>query len=172
MSYGLDLVRLPPGLDPEVAYKKQSEETARELAGPHGADPGPIDPKKEDTKRSLATALMARHPSLRLAQPDFAEIARLNNIDLSEAKRRFRDLELNEEGYSIQITLFDDAAGVAFSFSGAFEECKKALRLLWDCLDILRSKGGFSAFDPQVGKVLNLSSDFDLVLHTACGRRE
>jgi hypothetical protein len=43
--------------------------------------------------------------------------------------------------------------------------------VLWDCLEILRSQVSFSAFDPQVGKVLELSSDFDLVMNTACGRK-
>jgi hypothetical protein len=104
-------------------------------------------------------------------KPDFTELARWHHVDISEARRRFRHIELNEEQYSIQITLFDDTAGAAFAFSGAFEECKKAVRLLWDCLELLRSQGGFSAFDTQVGKLLDLDSDFDVVLHTACGRR-
>jgi hypothetical protein len=170
MSYVFDLVRLQPGLDPEVAYRKQSKETEEELRK-SGGDQGPIDPRKEQAKQQLARALVTRHPSLRIAQPDFAELARRHDIDVSEARRRFRDIELNEERGSFQITLFDDAAGVSFSFSGAFEECRNAARLLWDCLQILHSQGGFSAFDPQVGKLLNLDSDFDLVLKAACGRR-
>jgi len=168
MSYAFDLVRLQPGGDPEAAYRKQSKETEQALRKT-GGDQGPIDQSKEHAKQQLARALVTGHPTLRIAQPDFAELARLNDIDISEAKRRFRDVELNEERYSIQISLFDDAAGVSFSFSGAFEECKQAVTLLWDCLEILRSRGGFSVFDPQVGKLLNLDSDFDLVLKTVCG---
>lgn len=169
MSYGLDLVRLPPDVNPETAYRKQSEEKARKLAQSHEINAGPIDPKKEEAKRALADALVARHPSLRLSQPNFAERARLHGIALSEAKRRFRDLELNEEQYWIQIFLFDDTAGASFSFSGSPQECTKALRLLWDCLEILASQGGFSVYDSQVGRVLNLSTDFELVLKNACG---
>jgi hypothetical protein len=155
MSYTIDLVRLPPGADPEAAYREQSKEKEQELLKTRGVDPAPVDPKKEQAKQQLARALVTRHPSLRIAQPDFAA----------------RNIELNEERYSIQIALFDDTAGASFSFTGAFDECKTAMRLLWDCLEILRSLGGFSAFDPQVGKVLNLDSDFDTVVKTACGRR-
>ncbi|SRR6266542_2256125 len=156
MSYTIDLVRLPPGVDPEAAYKKQSKEKEEQLAKSRGVEPGPADPKKEQAKQQLARALVARHPGLRIAQPDFTA----------------RNIELNEERYSIQIVLFDDTAGASFSFSGAAEECKKAMRVLWDCLEILRAQGGFSAFDTQVGKVLDLDSDFEVVLNTACGRRE
>ena len=170
MSYVIDLVRLPPGPDPEAAYRKQARETEAAVVK-SGGDPGPVDPKKEEAKQQLARALVTRHPSLRVFKPDFAELARWHHVDVAEAQRRFRHIELNEERYSIQITLFDDGAGAALAFSGAFEECKTAVRLLWDCLDILRDQGGFSAFDTQVGKVLDLDSDFDAVLHTACGRR-
>jgi hypothetical protein len=169
MSYGLDLVRLPPGVDPDEAYKEQSEARERQLAEGRRRDPGPIDPKKEEVKGRLAAALMARHPSLKLAQRDYAELAKSKGIDVSEAKRLFRNLELNEERYWIQIFLFDDAAGASFTFSGSAEECTEALRLLWDCLEILESEGGYSTYDPQIGKVLNLSSDFVHVLKNACG---
>ena len=93
----------------------------------------------------------------------------MHDIEISEAERRFRDIELNDERHSIQITLFDDAAGVALSPSETVDECTRAMTLLWDCLEILHSRGGFSAFDPQVGKLLNLDSDFDLVRATVCG---
>ncbi|MEP6732534.1 MAG: hypothetical protein ABJE10_17955 [bacterium] len=171
MSYVIDLVRLQPDVDPDAAYRKQSKATEEELRKT-GGDQGLIDPGKEHAKQQLARALVTSHPTLRIAQPDFAELARVHSIDIPEAKRRFRNVELNEERYSIQITLFDDAAGVSFSFSGAFEECKKAATLLWDCLEIICARGGFSAFDPQVDKLLSLDSDFDLVLKTACGRQE
>jgi hypothetical protein len=172
MSYVIDLVRLPANVDPEAAYKERSKQKEEELAKSHVVDPGPIDPRKQQAKAQLARALVTHHPGLRISQPDFAALARRHSIDISEARCRFRHIELNDGQHSIQIILFDDTAGASFSFSGAFEGCQEAMRLLWGCLEILRSHGGFSAFDPQVGKVLNLDSDFDRVVKTACGRRE
>jgi hypothetical protein len=171
MSYVIDLVRLPANVDPEAAYREQSREKEEELAKSQGADPGPVDPGKQQAKEQLARSLVTHHPGLRVAQPDFAALARRHGIDISEARRRFRNIELNDEQHSLQIILFDDTAGISFAFSGAFEDCQKAMRLLWSCLEILGSQGGFSAFDSQVGKVLNLDSDFDRVVKTACGRR-
>lgn len=170
MSYGFDLVRLPPGVNPEAEYRQHLRETEEQLTRSRG-EPGAIDSYREEVKRRLARELVARHPSLRIAQLDLEERARVHGIDLSEAKRRFRDIELNEERYSIQITLFDDAAGVSFSFDGTVDDCKEAVRFLWNCLKTLHTEGGFSVFDPQVDKLLDLESDRDLVMKTICGRR-
>lgn len=172
MSYVIDLVRLPANVDAEVAYKQQAKEKEEELAKKPEADSGPVDPKKEEAKHELARSLVRHHSSLRMAQPDFAEMARRHRIDVSEARRRFRNIELNDVQHSLQIVLFDDTAGASFSGTGTFEDCQRAIRVLWDCLEILRTQGGFSAFDTQVGKVLNLDSDFDRVVKTACRRRE
>jgi hypothetical protein len=171
MSYVLDLIRLPANVDPEAAYKERSRVKEAELANSRAADPGPLDQRKQEAKEQLARALVSDHPGLRVAQPDFAALARRHNIGISEARRRFRNIELNDEQHSIQIILFDDTAGASFSFSGTFGECQGALRVLWSYLEILRTQGGFVAFDPQVGKVLDLHSDFDHVLDTACGRK-
>ena len=172
MSYVIDLVRLPANVDPEVAYRQRAKEKEEELAKTPGVDPGPVDPQKERGKQELARSLVSQQPSLRMAQPDFAALARHHGVDVAEAKRRFRNIELNDERHSIQIVLFDDTAGASFSGSESFEDCQTAIKVLWDCLKTLRARGGFSAFDPQVGKVLNLDADFDRVVKTACGRGE
>jgi hypothetical protein len=170
LSYGFELVRLPAGADPNQAYKKQLAERERAAAGADiPRDPGPIDPSKEQAKQRLAASLKARHPSFEVAQPDYPEIAKSRSVDESEARRLFRNVELNEPELWLQIELFDDAAGASFAFSGPPPECTNALRVLWDCFEILQSEGGFSVFDPQVDKVLDLQRDFDLVLKTACG---
>ena len=170
MSYTLDLLRLPKEVPPEEAYKKKAEEKEMKLLqSMSDGDPGTIDPAKEDVKKRLSAALMARCPSLKVFQPDYAALAKSHSISPAEAERRFRDVELNEERYGIQIILFDDAAGASLSSSESTQDCITALRLLWDCLEVLESDGGFSTYDPQVSKILNLRSDFDLVQNTACG---
>jgi hypothetical protein len=170
MSYGLDLVRLPSGEDPTEAYKKLAAAKESQMAaGP--PPPGPADPRKEQAKQRLAAALRARHPSLELAQPNYAARAKLHSISVEEARERFRYLELNDTPHGIQVLLFDDAAGASFSFGGPPDECRQALQLLWDCLLILTREGGFSVYDTQLGKVLDLDADMPLVLENACGIR-
>jgi len=164
MSYGVFLVHLPPGKDPYKAFQDILEHRA-------GApkDPGPLDPVTEEAKRRLAESLMARNPDLELFQRDYARIARNHSIDKSAARRLFRDLELNDRHHHIQITIFDDAVGVSFSLSGAPPECTEALRVFWNCLEVLESEGAFSTYDTQIDKILDLKSDFAAVQEFACG---
>jgi hypothetical protein len=168
MSYAFELFRPLPGADPRQLPRKSQGADSSEPAPPSELNPGPIDPKKEEEKERLAAALIARHPTLKRFQPDYAKIASLYSVDAAEARRRYRQVELNESQYSLQIYLFDDAAGASFSCSGSPEESKKALQLLWDCLQLLESKGSFSTYDSQVGRVLDLGKDFNTVLKTAC----
>lgn len=170
MSYGLDLLRLPPGEDPAEMYKRLSKE--QELRVAAGGNSGPIDPRKEDEKKRLTTALIQRHPTLELAHKDYQELARLHSIDVEQAIRRFRQLELNDKKYPLQILLSDDAAGASLSQADTTNDCRHTVRVLWDCLELLEKEGGFSTYDSQVGKLLDLRTDFPLVLENACGIRE
>lgn len=170
MSYGLYLVRLPTGVDPYEAYELILENQERTLERePGNINPGPIDPQQEQLKQRIASTLMARHPTLKMYRRDYSGIAKARGIDETEAHRLFRDMELNEDKLHIQITLFDDAAGVSFSYVGKMKECTHALRVLWDCLEILESEGGFSTYDTQMNKILELKFDFENVLKYACG---
>lgn len=164
MSYGFDLVRLPAGGDRDEAYQRKLE---ADEAVP--LNEGPIDPAEESEKRRLAAALMARHATLKLYQRDYATSAEALGVDEAEARRRLRNLELNDRQHGIQIQLFDDSAGVSLSPPGDAQSCARALRVAWDCLKVLESQGGFSTHDPQVGRVLDLKSDFAAVLKCACG---
>ena len=164
MSYGVFLVRLPPGKDRYKAFQDILEQRA---SAPN--DLGSLDPATEETKRRLAEALMARDPDLELFQRNYAEIARTRSIDESEAHRLSRDLELNDHRHHIQVMIFDDAAGLSVSLSGSPQRCAETLRVFWTCLEVLESQGGFSTYDTQIDKVLDLKSDFAAVVEFACG---
>jgi hypothetical protein len=172
MSYGLDLVRLPAGVDRYEAYKQVLEEEEKKISLERNrgvVDHGPIDPLKEQLKQRLAAALIARHPTIELYRRDYSGIAKARGVDEAEARRLFRIVELNEKEMGFQILLFDDGAGASFSFVGQPQDCTRALRVLWDCLEILESEGGFSTYDTQIDKVLDLKTDFETVLKYACG---
>jgi hypothetical protein len=170
MSYGLNLVRLPAGIDPGVAYAQYQEEQARYYdAGLSAADRlGPIDPAKEERKERMAAALIASDPDLKRFERNYARIAASKSISEPEARRRFRNVELNDDRHSIQIELFDDEAGVSFSFTEKGEDCAAAVRALWGCLQVLEAEGGYRTYDPQMGRVLDLHSDFDAIRSGFC----
>src|SRR6266571_347372 len=160
MSYGFDLIRLPNGLNRDEAcrlYLKEREETRDRATDRFGS----IDPGKEQSKQRLAQKLIARYPWLQIFLRNYAEIAQKLSVSESEARRRFRNIELNGHAHSLQILLFDNEAGVNFSPGPNRQRCDGDLRVLWDCLRTLESEGGFSTYDPQIGKLLNLDSDFE-----------
>lgn len=170
MSYGLNLVRLPAGIDPAVAYAQHQEEQVNIYeAGLSAADRlGPIDPNKEEHKERIAAALIASNPDLKKFERNYARIAAEESIGEAEARRRYRNVELNDHRHSIQIELFDDDAGVSFSFTGKGEDCIAAVRTLWGCLQVLEAEGGYRTYDPQIARVLDLNADFDAVLSGFC----
>jgi hypothetical protein len=153
MSYGFALARMPSGWAglTERARAGAMRDLLEQMA--LRDQENPFDPSHEDSKQRLAAAMMARHPSL--------ELHRLEDPS--------RSLELDEDSLWIQISVFDDGAGASFSYVGEPGACARALRVLWDCLEILESEGGYSTFDPQIDKVLDLNTDFDLVSRFACG---
>jgi hypothetical protein len=162
MSYGFDLVRLPSDVDSNDAYERLRRQQAGNL-------PRAPDDSKEKLKQRLAAALLNRNAGLQQFQRDYARIAQNRSISEDDARRLFRDIELNDSRHSIQITLFDDEAGASFSFSGGGHDCKQAVDTLWNCLELLESEGGFSTFDPQLARVLDLSADYDLIRDRLCG---
>ena len=160
MSYGFDLVRLAPAADLDEEASAKAERMRATLEAMADQDvPRSSDPSREQRMQELAAALMSRHPTLERHPSSFGDAD----------SGRPRVIELNERSCWIQIHLFDDGAGASFSFVGDAQACTRALRLLWDCLEILESEAGYSTYDPQIGKVLNLESDFETVLKYACG---
>ena len=164
MSYGFDLMRIPPGPNPTEAWLR-----LRDQQQPRPADPGPLDAAKESLKQRLVAALTARNPELKVFERNYARIAQNRSISEEEARRLFRDVQLNDHAHSIQIELFDDAAGVAFSFSGDTGDCEQAFQALWSSLEILESAGGFSVYDEQLARVVNLAQDHDSIRQRLCG---
>jgi hypothetical protein len=169
MSYGLDLLPLPTGIDRDRAYQQYRDEQERAHAGESATeDPGPLDPAKEERKKRLVSALIKVDPELKVFDRDYAKIAANRSISEADAHRLFRNIELNDHRHSLQIELFDDQAGVSFSPAGRGETCANAVRTLWECLRILASAGGFSVFDPQIGRLLDLESDYETLEHNIC----
>jgi hypothetical protein len=172
MSYGFHLFRVPAGKDPTQVYKEQLEEQeARAMRRQEGLlAPEPVNPDEQNTQRQLASALVSRYPTLKIFEPDAVKLAHKRHIDLDEARRRFNYLQLTEEEFGIQITLFHDTAAITIPFWRLDRErAEQTLRAAWDCLRTLELDGGFSTYDTQQGRFLDLSSDFETVLNGYAG---
>ncbi len=161
MSYGINLVRLPIGTDPQtIASASEAMDEETEL------NPGQPDPASEEWKRQLVRTLQAINPLLEAFPFDFDELARTEHITEDEARRRFRHVELNgsDQSTGIQITLFDSTATLTVPFWHHGEAAQRVWREIWSYLAVLAREGGLQAYDPQLERVLTLSTDFDAVI--------
>ncbi len=164
MSYDLNFFHVPQGMNPLTAYNGQTEEREHKLlVRPCGSgSSGSIDPSKEVAKRRLADLLIMRYPEFEIFQYDYREIAKMKSIDESEARRRYRDIQLTHPS-GLQIVLFDDTAAVTIPY---WPNATSSLSTAWEHLKTLATEGEFSVHDPQLGRILNLDTDLDIFRNT------
>lgn len=167
MSYDFQLFRVPDGADPASAYDAHRIlEKARAASRRRGENRwDPVDPSADEAKRRVSGALVASLPVLRCVERDYRELARTKSITEDEARRRYRDLELSDIESGLQVLLFEDAAYITLPFDPESQSnVEVRLRAAWTCLEVLAREGGFSTYDSQLGKILNLNTDFPAVL--------
>lgn len=175
MSYDFQLFQVPDGASPMSAYKthrnRQEAKAASRRRGENRWDL--VDPSKEQMKRRLSTSLIASHPELRLSERDYVALARTKSITEDEARRRYRDLELSDIESGLQVLLFDDTAYITLPFDPESKSSAELrLRAAWTCLEVLAKEGSFSTYDSQLGKILNLNTDFRAVLQSFLAANE
>jgi len=158
MSYDLHLFRPQPGVDPAVSAKESVADWRGE------SNPGPMLEEKEEAKRRLAAALMSHNPALEPFAFDPRALAKLDNVSEQEAGRRYRHIELSDHDRGIQIVLYDDRVAVHLAYGQDAAATMSALGGLFDYLRILERDGGYTTFDPQLDRVLDLQSDLEPVL--------
>ena len=153
MSYTLLLLRVPPGASEDDIEKiaLSTEEAERTRV------PGPLDPEKERRKRALVDALLAECPELEGGEPDYAALARAENITEEQARHESHwwTVAGPEEGAGIEITLYDDYVSIDMpSRAGTDQDWKD----VWRYLEILARKGGFVVWDPQGEDLVDLAA--------------
>jgi hypothetical protein len=157
MSYDYLLFIPQPGIDPLATGQTGRNDETDEI------NPGPPVPEKEASKRSIAAALLKSNPALTIFQFDFDEIAKIESITPEEAKVRFRHIEINgpDDGNGIQIVLFDDSASLTVPYWDDDEKAKAVFAEIWDYLKVMERVAGYQVYDPQIGRIVDLSSELD-----------
>ncbi len=160
MSYDLYLLRPESGVDPLETAEKLFSEESEEI------NLGLPQPEKEKQKRDLADALIKLNPGLEVFPFGFSEIAAMEGITEDDARIKYRHLELNgaEDGNGIQITFYDDSASITVPYWHVGEKARDTFKEIWSYLMLLEKEVGFVTYDPQLEKILNLSSDWPVVL--------
>jgi hypothetical protein len=152
VGYGFDLVHVPRGLSPDErrAAVARAFEDFKPLDEAERTQRVTMPPTAEQSR--LAGLVKLRFPRLRITHESASHI------------------ELSERKLWTQIMIFEHAAGIGMH-PGGFSAAKyvEAARFAWDCLELLEREGGFATYDPQLGRVLDLSTDFERVLATLSG---
>lgn len=160
MSYDFHLFRPVEGVENLETVRVTLETETEEL------NPGLPDPLKEQQKRQNAALLQMVNRNLEIFSFDYAEIARASGISETDARTRFRHLELNgpEDGNGIQITLADDTASITVPYWHTGDRAKPVLDEVWQYLLVLERRSGLLTYDPQLERVLRLDSDLPEVV--------
>lgn len=152
MSYDLTLFRPKPGMDlNEAGAEFASAEHVRT----------PPDVARQKDKQRIARSLCEMHPEFKPWKP-------IESADLEAAVIRhesvWRDIELNEMSLGIQVMLFDDQVSISMPGTHTGEAAKRAWRVIWECMEYLQNHAGYRAWDPQMGRVLDVSKDYEAAL--------
>ncbi len=145
MSYDLDLFRPPPHGDAlefaRAAYT--GDDDGRPAAPPSGW---------RERMQALAAALAAAEPALSREDVD------------TGTDGEHVELYAPDDGSGLQVLLFADAAYAHLPYVHAGADARAAWEQAWRCLQVLERHGGYRTYDPQLDRVLDLSSDRDAVL--------
>ncbi len=136
MSYDLRILRVAPGADPVAAARM--EEPGDDASGTH--------------------PLLTWDDVLR--ERIVAELRRLNPAFEAD------DHELNDERTGVQIGFFGTEASLTLPYWHGSDTAAGVFRDVWAYLRAMTGPGGAVVYDPQLGRILNLESDRDLVLKT------
>jgi hypothetical protein len=152
-NYTMLLFRVPAGAsESDVERIARSVLKAEETRGP-----GPVDPEKNRRRRELVDALLAACPELDGGEPDYAELARAENISELQAREQHNWWILTgpREGAGIEIVFYDDYVSVDMPSAGGTDQ---DWRDVWRYLEVLVAKGGFVVWDPQGEDVVDLAA--------------
>jgi hypothetical protein len=154
VGYGFDLVHVPRGLgrDERRAAVARAFEELEPIDEAERTQRVTMPPSPEQSR--LAGLLKLRFPRLRVTHESASHI------------------ELTERNLWTQISIFENAAGIGMH-PGGFSAAKyiEAARLAWDCLGLLEREASFATYDPQLGRVLDLATDFETMLAVLSGER-
>lgn len=92
---------------------------------------------------------------------DYQQIAAVENVDETEARRRWRHIELNEDEFGLQLMLEDETASAALPYWHVGQKAQAALRAMFGCVAVLQNEAGYFIYDPQLDRVMDLASEGD-----------
>jgi GNAT superfamily N-acetyltransferase len=150
LTYDFRLLKPRPGENPEVTIRRD----------PEAVSTGSLEPQKEALKRRIANELVAANLKLRIEEIPYGRIAAFEHISEEVARRKYRQVELNapEGDKGLQIILRDDDALVMVPLWHEGKKAAEVFRDVWTCLELIRRATNYLCYDPQLGRVFELTA--------------
>lgn len=146
MSYDFQLFPNRPGVEPNEAYETWQQEQ-EELPCENPTQSSTLDAERQRTIRDLLVNL----------NPEFEQAIQTDGAGIDY-------IELSDPGSGVQVSLFSDCAGITIPYWHAPKDYTQLFKAIWTCLELLQTNGNFLTFDRQVGRVISLKEDFELVV--------
>lgn len=161
--YHLHVFPVAPGADPEAAL-------AASLAA--GSDDLPAE--QTEWQRRLSAALRMEQPSLERRGPDPDVLRSFEEEFGPGAGAGFAAMKENEfqdeNGVYVSLDSAVAAAGVPLGFEG--EDAEFVCRCAWEYLQTIAGAAPLGVFDPNLGRVVDLDSDFNALLRSYAQQSE
>jgi hypothetical protein len=161
MSYDFQLLPRTRVAEFLARFEEQTAEDDLEI------NPGPVVAEREAWKAKVLAAVIAAEPRFEPFQFGFSEIAEMYGISESQARVRYRHVELNlpeDDPTGIQIILSDDTASLTVPYWHTGTAAKSVFEQIWSYMSVLEVAGDLATHDPQLGRVIELRNDFEEVL--------
>jgi hypothetical protein len=156
MSYDLTLFPVAKGEDVADVFFRRAK-----AADADDPNPGPGGDERQVEKREWMRELQACVPGLEPFAFDYAAIAESGGISETEARRRWRHIELNDDATGLQVTLYDESADVTMPYWHEGEAAARAFEQMFRCAEVLADAAGFAVFDPQLDQRVDAGSAVD-----------
>jgi hypothetical protein len=155
-----DLYGIParPGEDPADAFEALMEAEEGETTA--------WTDEQVARAEKLAASLQALNPRLERFIFDYAEVAKALGVTEPEAREQWRHIELNtQEGDNpIQVTIHADHASLTMPYWYTGDRARHTISEALSYLAVLAREAGWTIFDPQIERVLDLDRDVNDVV--------
>lgn len=131
------LCALDTDIDLDVALARREQQVAKGTTAP------PVEGRNE----SIITALVLKNPRLK-----------------SFTDSKHTELNEGEGGTGIQVSLYTDEIDLSIPYWYSGTAARTAFQEAWAYLRIIQPLCGYAIYDPQKGELIDLETDFEMVL--------
>ena len=145
MSYDLTLFRIPQSIEAEIAYQELVTRQEDETADLDSWMKRPVSESARAEMRRLADTLKLWRPTLEEFHP----------------KSLLPWIELNDEDLQIQLEVYEQTVAITLPYFR--ERAQEMMECATSCSDILRAAADYTAYDPQLGRVVTTADVTEMV---------